>query len=132
MKVGMTGRWPYRAWDFIRKANECDLSRERLGLTFDLEACQAWLVGRSKVEARRREDVIKEALSTWRVETPWKDGFTKYGAGGHNEWFDASQWIAAGALASSLGSTESSTSATHQTLAAALNTVAGLKPLVMM
>lgn len=121
IKIGMTGRWPYRAWDFVRKSNVCDPDRVALALTIDLEASKAWLVGGNKAEAKRRESILKKALSPWRVEAPWKDGDTNYGAAGHKEWFDASQSPAAIALASSFDSVESSTSTTSQTLAAALD-----------
>jgi len=116
IKIGMTGRWPYRAWDFVRKANEYEPDRDRLALTFDLEASQAWLVGGNKIEAKRREDILKDALSAWRVESPWKDGHTNYGTGGHKEWFDASQLPLAIALVSSFDGV----AAAGQTLAAAL------------
>ncbi|QGZ40554.1 hypothetical protein IP92_03432 [Pseudoduganella flava] len=91
IKIGMTGRWPFRVWDFVRKANQHDADRDRLASTFDLHASQAWLVGGNKSEAIRREAILKDALFVWQVESPWKSGHTNYGAGGHKEWFDSSQ-----------------------------------------
>lgn len=130
MKVGMTGRWPFRAWDFVRKANEPDPNREQLAQTFDLEASRAWLVGGNKAEARHRETMVKAALAPWRVAAPWHDGHTNYGASGHTEWFDDSQWIAACDLACT---GDGAASAPVQTLMVALEIAlssphAGIRP----
>lgn len=121
MKVGMTGRWPQRAWDFVRKENEPTPDWSRLGMTFDLLASRAWLIGGNKIEAKRREDALLEMLSPWKVAPPWKDGLTNYGAAGHSEWFDATHLPAAAALAASFGRRGDAVPSVGQSLADALH-----------
>jgi hypothetical protein len=80
IKVGMTGRWPLRALDFVKTANYAlDFSEEVLDL-FDGERSVAYLVSTEEA-ARRLENSVKESFATFRVAKP------TIGGCGHTEWF---------------------------------------------
>jgi hypothetical protein len=80
IKVGMTGRWPLRALDFVKTANYgLDFSEEVLDL-FDGERSVAYLVSTEEA-ARRLENSVKESFATFRVAKP------TIGGCGHTEWF---------------------------------------------
>jgi hypothetical protein len=81
VKIGMSGNWTQRACSFLPM-------RSQLEEVFDLDFSFALLVGPDKKEARRRETLAKHYFAEHRVESPWRDGTTVYGAGGHKEWFD--------------------------------------------
>jgi len=81
VKIGMSGNWTQRACSFLPL-------RSSLEEVFDPDFSFALLVGPDKKEARRRETLAKLYFANHRVESPWCDGITVYGASGHKEWFD--------------------------------------------
>ena len=81
VKIGMSGRWAQRACSFVPL-------QSKLLEVFDPDFSFALLVGPDKKEALRRETLAKRYFESQRVEAPWRDGTTAYGAMGHKEWFD--------------------------------------------
>jgi hypothetical protein len=99
VKIGFTGRWPYRAFDFLRgpryfpvRTDQPDLLQppSRQAALLELlegETSSAYLVGPAREEATRREKMAKKAFAAWRTSPP--AGLLQYGTGGRTEWFDA-------------------------------------------
>lgn len=81
VKIGMSGNWTHRACSFLP-------TRSQLEEVFDLDFSFALLVGPDKKDACQRETLAKLYFEEHRVESPWREGTTVYGAGGHKEWFD--------------------------------------------
>lgn len=86
IKIGMTGSWPKRAFDFVKL-------HAAIEDVFDVDLSVAVLVGGDKQEALRIEREAKHLFAKWRVESPWRDNLIPYGADGHKEWFAADTYF---------------------------------------
>ncbi len=91
IKVGMTGRWPNRAYDFVKTANYTKNFDEALVVLFDTEMSVAFCAS-SKSVAAEIEDETKKAFAHRRGPSPYERGLINYGCGGHTEWFDHSAY----------------------------------------
>lgn len=87
IKVGKTGRWPSRAYDFVATAHYRESFDEAVIALFDSEMSQAFRALSESV-ATEIEGEIKKAFDHGRVPSPYKRGLINYGCGGHTEWFD--------------------------------------------
>lgn len=87
VKVGMTGDWPRRAYDFVRSANYRENVDQTVIALFDGEKSMAFDAS-SQSAAHAIEKEIKTIFSSRRVESPCQRGLINYGCGGHREWFE--------------------------------------------
>lgn len=87
IKVGKTGRWPSRAYDFVETANYRESFDEAVVALFDTEISRAFRAPSESV-ATEIESEIKKTFDHSRVPSPYERGLINYGCGGHTEWFD--------------------------------------------
>ena len=76
VKVGMTGDWPWRAYNWVPL-------HHAVSDVFDLDRSRAFLVGGNKAEVLRRERAIKRAFAPWRSRPAdgWNNGYTEWFSG---------------------------------------------------
>ena len=89
VKLGMTGIWPNRAYDFVKTANYALNFDEELKALFDLSRSIAF-PARSRPIALEIEAKLKKDFANYKVPSPYERGLVNYGVGGHKEWFDFS------------------------------------------
>ena len=87
IKVGMTGGWPGRAYDFVKTADYTKNFDKALFALFDTELSVA-VHAPSKSAAIKIEDETKKAFAHRKAPSPYERGLISYGCGGHTEWFD--------------------------------------------
>jgi len=86
LKIGMTGRWPDRSYDFVKTAeylNNVSLNALQL---FDSDLSIAFNA-KSESDARVIESSLKSRYLTFSVSSPYERGLIPWGSGGHTEWF---------------------------------------------
>ncbi|TAK91248.1 MAG: hypothetical protein EPO06_05705 [Burkholderiaceae bacterium] len=86
IKVGMTGRWPGRAYDFVKTADYSKNFDDKVKNLFDVNRSLAWR-SVSESDARFIERSIKQTHSEFSVPSPYHRGLISFGCGGHKEWF---------------------------------------------
>ena len=91
IKVGMTGSWPNRAFDFVKTADYAKSFDGAIVGLFDTEMSMAFRAS-SKRDAAEMEDEIKNAFGHRNAPSPYNRGLIRYGCGGHTEWFDYSAY----------------------------------------
>ena len=102
VKVGMTGDWPRRAYDFVKTADYTKDFDDALLALFNAEMSLAFRVP-SKRAAAEKEDEAKRAFAHHRAPSPYERGLISFGCGGHNEWFEYAAYAAIVEHLSSLG-----------------------------
>jgi len=89
IKIGMTGRWPDRAYAFLKTAAHRKNADDDLRDLFDENQSIAFDTG-TGADARLLEKTVKQLHSLSRIPSPYHRGLIPYGCGGHSEWFDYS------------------------------------------
>ncbi|WP_426269230.1 GIY-YIG nuclease family protein [Dyella kyungheensis] len=87
VKVGMTGDWPRRAYDFVRSVKYRENLDKAVIALFDGEKSMAFDAS-SQSAAHAIEKEIKSIFASHGVESPYQRGLINYGCGGHTEWFE--------------------------------------------
>jgi hypothetical protein len=90
LKIGFTGRWPMRSYDFLKTANYRKfIPFEKLDEFFDLERSYAVFFN-SESAARDVEATTLVKFAEFRAPSPRDRGLISYGCAGHTEWFEVS------------------------------------------
>lgn len=90
LKIGFTGRWPLRSYDFLKTANyKKFISLEKLEEFFDVKRSFA-VCFESESNARAFEASALLKFVEFRAPSPKDRGLISYGCAGHTEWFEVS------------------------------------------
>lgn len=106
LKVGMTGRWPGRAYSFVKTANYTENFDDELIALFDTEMSLAF-PAKSKRVAMQTEREIAKIFAHAKAQSPYKRGLISYGCGGHTEWYNFSIYCHINEYLTSSGSSTS-------------------------
>lgn len=79
MKLGLSGRWHQRAFDFLPL-------RCAIGDLLDLDRSVAAILGGDREHASSVEKAMLARFCGFQAESPWRRGVIQYGSGGHTEW----------------------------------------------
>ena len=89
LKLGFTGRWPMRAFDFVRTADyNTDYSKKIFEL-FDADKSIAF-EAKSENLAKEIEESAKLKFAKYKVESPYTRRLISYGNSTRTEWFQYS------------------------------------------
>lgn len=89
VKIGMSGRWPNRAYDFVKTADYSKNFDGAVKELFDVNQSVAFAAGLES-NARMIEQSTKQMYLKFQVPSPYHRGLIHFGCGGHTEWFDYS------------------------------------------
>lgn len=89
IKLGMTGTWPNRAYNFVKTADYSKNFDNAVCALFDVNLSMAFAAG-SKSNARLIEQSNKQMYLKFQVPSPYHRGLIPFGCGGHTEWFEYS------------------------------------------
>lgn len=90
LKIGFTGRWPLRSYDFLKTADYRKfIPIDKVRDFFDTSKSFSINFESARI-ARDFEAAAKLKFAAFRVPSPRDRGLISYGCAGHTEWFDAS------------------------------------------
>lgn len=90
LKIGFTGRWPLRTYDFLKTADYRKfIPLDKVRDFFDTDKSFSINFESERI-ARDFEAAAKLKYESFRVPSPRDRGLISYGCAGHTEWFDPS------------------------------------------